>query len=197
MAPVVALEPLRSAVLGLAAAVVVLALLLLLQRTAAWVARSRANRRMPLLTRLVYEAVQRSPADVSALARLGRSDRRLVRSILLGLALDLRGDTGEALTEVYRRLGFLQQDLRGLGSWRAASRAGAAADLGVIRAREATTKLLQALDDRDVRVRQAAVWAVGQAGVAETLTALVRVLGDRNLLVAHRAQEVLDRKSTR
>ena len=191
MAPVVALEPLRSAVLGLAAAVVLLALFLMLQRAIAWVARSRSTRRVPMLTRLVYEAVQGAPADVSTLARLGRFDRRLVRSILLGLALDLRGDTGEALMDVYRQLGFLQQDLRALRSWRATRRAGAAADLGVIRAREATAKLLQAVHDRDVRVRQAAVWAVGQAGSAETLTGLVRVLGDKNLLVAHRAQEVL------
>jgi HEAT repeat protein len=191
MAPVVALEPLRSAVLGLAAAVVALALFLLLQRAAAWVAHSRSSRRMPLLTRLVYEAVQRSPADVTALARLGRSDRRLVRSILLGLALDLRGDTAEALTQVYRRLGFLQQDLRALRSWRAGRRAAAAADLGLIRATEATAKLLQAVHDGDVRVRQAAVWAVGQASVGEALSGLVRVLGDKNLLVAHRAQEVL------
>jgi HEAT repeat protein len=191
MATVVALEPLRSAVLGLAAAVLLLALFLVLQRSAASVADSRSRRRTPALTRLVYEAVQHAPVDATALARLGRSDRKLVRSIILALALDLRGDTGEALGEVYRALGCMKRDLHGLGSWRASRRAAAAADLGLIRAREATTRLLQAVYDRDQRVRQAAVWAVGQAGTAETLTHLVRVLGDKNLLVAHRTQEIL------
>lgn len=191
MTPVVTLGPLRNAVLGLAAAVLVLALSLFVQRGLSWVTRARSSRRTPHLTRMVYDAAQSVPANVSGLARLGRFDRRLVRSILLGLALDLRGDTGESLTELYRKLGFLKRDLRELGSWRASRRANAAADLGVIHGPEATGKLLQAVYDKDVRVRQAAVWAIGQTGDAATLSGLVRVLGDRNLLVAHRAQEVL------
>jgi len=191
MDPVVALEPLRNAVFALAAAVGALALFLLLQRSLAWITQRRAQRRVPLLTRLVYEAVQNEQVDSSALARLSGFDRRLVRSILLGLALDLRGDTGEALTELFRRLGFLRRDLARLRSWWAGRRANAAADLGLIKAREAAGKLLDALQDKDVRVRQAAVWALGQAGDASSLQRLVRVLGDRNLLVAHRAQEVL------
>jgi HEAT repeat protein len=56
---------------------------------------------------------------------------------------------------------------------------------------EANAKLLQAVHDRDVRVRQAAVWAMGQSGNAITLSGLIRLLGDRSLVVAHRAQEVL------
>jgi hypothetical protein len=107
MAPVVALDPLRNAVLGLAAAVLVLALVLVIQRGLAWIQSSRSGRRLPRLTRLVYEAVQSTPVDHSALGRLSRFDRGLVRSILLGLALDLRGDTGDALSELYRRLGFV------------------------------------------------------------------------------------------
>jgi HEAT repeat protein len=47
------------------------------------------------------------------------------------------------------------------------------------------------MDDGDVRVRQAAVWAIGQVGTAATLSGVVRLLGDRSLVVAHRAQEVL------
>jgi HEAT repeat protein len=54
--------------------------------------------------------------------------------------------------------------------------------------------LLKALTDRDVRVRQAAVWALGQIGTPETLSNLVRLLGDRNLIVAHRVQEVLSER---
>ena len=191
MAPVVALEPLRNGVLGLAGAVVLLALFLLFQRTLIFLSQARARRREPMLTRLIYDAVQSSPLTIQSLRRLSRADRWLVRSILLGLALDLRGDTGEAISQLYLQLGFAQKDLARLRSWRATVRANAAADMGVIHSAESTSALLAALNDADMRVRQAAVWAIGQIGTPATLQGLVRLLGDRNLAVAHRAQEVL------
>jgi hypothetical protein len=191
MAPVVALEPLRTGVLALAGAVIVLALFLLIERTVRLLVRVRINRREPDLARLVYQVVQSSPVDTSRFPRLGRFDRKLVRSILLGLALDLRGESAEAISDLYRQLGFLKKDLAMLRSWRATKRANAAADLGLTHCPEGTPALLQALQDDDVRVRQAAVWAIGQVGKASMLTGLVRLLGDRSLVVAHRAQEVL------
>ena len=194
MAPVVALEPLTNAVLGLAAAVLILAVLLLVQRSVVRLTRFRISRREPVMTRLVYDAVQTKPVKSGSMTRLSRFDRKLVRSILLGLALDLRGDTAEAISELYQHLGFLQRDLSRLKSWRASVRAGAAADLGLIHAPRAVPALLKALTDRDVRVRQAAVWALGQIGTPETLSNLVRLLGDRNLIVAHRVQEVLSER---
>lgn len=191
MAPVVALEPLRNSVLALAGVVFVLAVFLLLQRTWAAISARRRNRREPALGRLVYGVVQTSPVDTRAFRRLSRFDRRLVRSILLGLALDLRGDIGETIAELYRALGFVRKDLKRLRSRRAAVRAGAAADLGVIHIPDSIPALVQTLDDSDVRVRQAAVWAIGQVGTASALTGLVRLLGDPSLVVSHRAQEVL------
>ena len=191
MAPGVALEPLSNAVLGLAAAVIALAAFLLAQRSIVLVTQSRIAHREPLLTRRVYDVVQSSPIDPQPLARLGRFDRKLVRSILLRLALDLRGDTGDALSEAYRDLGFLRHDLSRMSSWRAATRANAAADLGLIHARDAIPVLMRALTDRDVRVRQAAVWSLGQVGDPATLGGLLRFLADRNVIVAHRVQEVL------
>jgi HEAT repeat protein len=191
MAPVVPLEPLRNAVLCLAGAVLLLALFLLLERGLALRAKTRAARRRPALTRLVYDAVQSSPVDARRLARLSRFDRKLIRSLLLELALDLRGETAEAISTLYRQLSFLRRDLRRMKSWRATTRANTAADLGLTHAHEATAVLLEAMDDGDVRVRQAAVWSVGQVGTAATLAGVVRLLGDRNLIVAHRAQEVL------
>jgi HEAT repeat protein len=50
---------------------------------------------------------------------------------------------------------------------------------------------MRALTDRDVRVRQAAVWSLGQVGDPATLGGLLRFLADRNVIVAHRVQEVL------
>jgi HEAT repeat protein len=191
MAPAVALEPLRNGVLALAGAVILLALFLLLDRGAAALRSRRTSRREPILSRLLFQAVQSSPVDAGDFLRLGRFDRRLVRSLLLGLALDLRGDTGDAIATLYRELGFLKNDLATLRSWRPSRRATAAADLGLIHSAETMPDLLRALQDSDVRVRQAAVWAIGQVGTPASLAGLVRLLGDRSLVVAHRAQEVL------
>ncbi len=191
MAPAVALEPLRNAVLALAGAVILLALFLLIQRSAAALGSLRTSRREPILSHLIFGAIQSSPVDASDFQRLSRFDRKLVRSTLLGLALDLRGDTGEAIATLYRELGFLRNDLARLRSWRPTRRANAAADLGLIQAQETLPALVRTLQDSDVRVRQAAVWAIGQVGTAGSLAGLVRLLGDRSLMVAHRAQEVL------
>lgn len=191
MIPVVALEPLKNGVLVLAGAVILLAMFLLVERSIAALVAARTGRRESRLSRLVYRAVQSSPVDTNDFRRLSGFDRKLVRSILLGLALDLRGDTGEAISDLYRKLGFIKRDLVRLKSWRVTSRANAAADLGLIHCPESMPALLEAVKDSDVRVRQAAVWAIGQVGTTDALAGLVRLLGDPSLLVAHRAQEVL------
>jgi HEAT repeat protein len=191
MAPVVALEPLQNAVLALAGAVILLSLLIMLQRGFALLVRIRVAKREPILTRLIYEAVHSTPFKPGRLHKLSRFDRQLLRSMLLGLALDLRGDTGEGISRLYRHLGLHRGDLNRLRSWRATVRAHAAADLGVIHVPESMPALLKALNDSDLRVRQAALWAIGRVGQPSTLQGLVRLLGDRNTMVAHRAREVL------
>jgi HEAT repeat protein len=191
MTAVLSLEPLRNGVLVLAGAVLLLTGMLLCKRVLAFLRESHIRRREPALIRLIYGAVQSTPVTLTPFENLRRRDRNLVRSILLGLALDLRGDTGEAISQLYIQLGLLRVDLQRLRSWRASTRAEAAADLGLIRSSEAAPALLKALHDDDVRVRQAAVWAIGQTGSPENLRLLVRLLGDRSLAVAHRAQEVL------
>ncbi|HEU5304025.1 MAG TPA: HEAT repeat domain-containing protein [Gemmatimonadales bacterium] len=191
MAPVVALEQMRNSVLGLATAVILLAVFLLFQRCVAAIAAARRNRREPGLSRLIYCAVQSSSADANDLRELGRFDRGLVRSMLLDLALDLKGDTSDAIARLYGELGFIRSDLKRLRSWRATTRAHAAADLGLIHSPESMPALADALNDSDTRVRQAAVWAIGQVGTAAALAELVPLLGDSSLPVAQRAQEVL------
>lgn len=191
MAPVVALEPLRNGVLVLAGAVLLLALFLVLERALAVIVHARTSRREPILIPLVYGALQSPSTMPGEFRRLSRFDRRLVRSILLGLALDLKGEAGDAIASLYRELGFLQADLKRLRSWRANRRASAAANLGLIHFPDAVPALLHAFSDSDVRVRQAAVWAVGQVGGAAALASVVRLLGDPSVVVAHRAQEVL------
>jgi HEAT repeat protein len=190
MPSVVALEPLRDAVLVLAGAIVLLSFALVIERGVSSRQKNRAGQKEVRLTELVYRATQGAPGIIE-LGRLSRFERRVMRGILLRLAPDLRGETGEAIAELYRRLGLLKGDLRHLRSWRATTRANAAADLGLIRAAEAIPALTKALDDSDVRVRRISVWALGQAGRADTLTTLIRVLGDSSVTVARRAQEVL------
>ena len=190
MAPVVPLEPLRLAVLVLAAAVVLLLIIIVLERTVAVLRSARSEQREAALTEKVCRAVE-DGANPSNLGKLSRADRRLVRRILLRLALDLRGDTGQAIASLYQGLGFLQQDLNRLRSWRATVRAGAAADLGLIPLQDSIPALTRVLRDPNVRVRQSAVWALGQVADQETLARLVPLLGDASRLVGRRAEEVL------
>jgi HEAT repeat protein len=191
MAPVVALEPLKNAVFVLAGAVLLLSLILLFERGVAAILRRRALRREPLLTRMVYRSIQARSGDALEFGSLSRHDRRLVRGILLRLALDLRGETGDNIATLYRRLGCLAADLKRLSSWRVSARANAVADLGLVRSTDTLPALLECLEDRDVRVRQTAVWAVGQAGRPENLAALIPLLGDPSRVVARRVEEVL------
>jgi HEAT repeat protein len=191
MAPVLALEPLRTSVLALAFAVMMLAFFIVIERAIAALARRRAGRREPTLLRRVYGALESTPVNAGHFKRLDRFDRKLVRSILLSLALDLRGQAGEAIATLYGELGFIDGDLARLRSRRATTRASAAGDLGLIRFSGAVPALLEAFNDSDVRVRQAAVWAVGRAGGQAALHSVVRLLGDPSQAVAQRAQEVL------
>jgi HEAT repeat protein len=149
------------------------------------------QRRGAELAPLVYEAIQDTAVPHAFPGKLPRFDRQVVRGILLRLALDLRGDTGERITSLYQGLGLLQADQARLRSWSASRRARAAVDLGLIRAGQALPALGRALDDGDTRVRQAAAWAVGQVADPEGLLVLIRLLGDPSTVVARRAQEVL------
>jgi HEAT repeat protein len=191
MVPVVTLDLLRTGVLALGGAVFMLALVIVLARSVAALIGLRTSQREPILTRRVHLVLENTPVNGREFQRLSRFDRSLVRSILLGLALDLRGETADAIATLYRELGFLEKDLARLNSRRATTRASAAGDLGLIRFAGAVPALLRAFDDPDVRVRQAAVWAVGRVGGQAALHALIRLLADPSRAVAQRAQEVL------
>jgi HEAT repeat protein len=186
----VEVKPLMDAVFVLAGALLLLALTLLVERGVSAVQATRACRKEVVLTGLLQQALQGTPGIIHVGA-LSKFELRLARGILLRLAPDLRGEAADAIAELYRRMGFLQDDLARLRSWRPMTRANAAADLGVAGAAEAVPALSRSLDDRDVRVRQAVVWALGQTGELGTLTNMVRLLGDPHIRVARRAQEVL------
>src|SRR6478672_7151217 len=121
MAPMLALELLKSCVLVLASAVLALAGVLCIVRSFGTLAAARARRRESHLTRLIYDAIQNGVVIANELRTLGWLDRKLIRSILLQLALDVPGC--EAIGALYIELGFAAKDLARLRSRRAFARA--------------------------------------------------------------------------
>jgi HEAT repeat protein len=190
MAHAVPLDLLTVVVAALAAAVLAFLIVLLVERGIAARRAGRAERREAKLTDRIHRVIQNN-GDLSNFGKLSRFDRRVMRGMLLRLAIDLRGDAGEVIASLYQRLGFLDRDIKRLRSWRGTVRANAAADLGVIQSPEAVSALTRLLGDENVRVRQTAVWALGQTGGRDTLIGLVRLLGDSSRIVGRRVEEVL------
>src|SRR5262249_26134783 len=143
--------PAYSLVLGIVAAmcalIALLVLLLVVQRVVASIASAHVRGRETALTPFVLRALE-SPAAVPKLRRALRPfDRLVVRTMLLRLALDLRGDESRAIADLYRELGLLDTEIRALGSWRARRRAAAAANLATLRMPRIQRQLIRALDD--------------------------------------------------
>lgn len=178
-------------VLTLFAVVLLLFAFLQVQRAVASLIAAHAARRRAVLSPLVHAALDDPAAAARLSDALRRGDRPILRDLLLHLALDLRGEEGEAIAPLYRDMGFLEPELARLQGRNARSRAAAAADLGALRIRQALPALRRALEDRDTHVRIAAVRAVGELGDRADLAELVQRLGDRSSVVAGRAQEVL------
>ena len=109
-----------SAIIGL------VFVLLIAQRVLTSLVSGYARRRERVLTPWLLRALD-SPAAIPPLRRVLRLfDRLIVRTVLLRLALDLRGEESRAIAELYRELGLLDDELRALSAWRAGRRAAAA-----------------------------------------------------------------------
>jgi len=178
-------------VVATAALVALLFVLLMVQRGLAALASAHVRRREAALGPLLFEAFE-SP---EALARLRRAlrplDRLVLRTMLLRLALDLRGDESSTIADLHRAFGLVDAELRGLGSWRARRRAAAAANLATLRMPGIQHQLVHALDDPDRRVRVALIRAIGEVGDRQALVALVGRLGERSPMVARQVEQVL------
>ena len=149
------------------------------------------RRREAALTPLIHHALS-DPARVLAL-RLGlrRGDGRIVREILLHLALDLRGEEAARIARLFRDLGLLDVETARLRSRLLRRRVAAAATLGILRVPGTFGALLPALADRHPQARIAAVRALGDLGTREALGAFIPILGDPNITVARQAQDIL------
>lgn len=176
---------------AMAALVALLFVLLLAQRGLASLASGHVGRREAALRPLLFEALEEAGAVPGLRRALRPFDRFVLRTMLLRLALDLRGDESRAIADLYRDLGLLAAELRALGSWRVRRRAAAAANLATLRMPGIQRRLVRALDDPDRTVRVALIRAIGEIGDRHALVALVRRLGERSPTVVRQVEQVL------
>ena len=188
-------EPAYSLVLLVVAAmgalVLVVFVLLLAQRAVASIVSAHLRRREAALGPVLLRALH-SPVAIPRLRRALRPfDRYVIRTMLLRLALDLRGEEARGIADLYRELGLLDAELDALASWRARRRAAAAANLATLRMPRIQRQLIRALGDPARTVRIALIRALGEIGDRQALLALIRRLGERSPTVVRQVEEVL------
>jgi HEAT repeat protein len=191
MLPAPAYSLLLVIVAAMGALIALLFLLLLVQRGIASLVAAHVRRREAALRPVLFEALEDPAAATRLRGALRRLDRPVLRTMLLQLALDLRGHEARALADLYRAVGLLAVELRGLGSWRVRRRAAAAANLATLRMPRIQRRLLRALDDPDRRVRIALIRALGEIGDRRALTTLIDRLGERSPTVVRQVEQVL------
>jgi HEAT repeat protein len=188
-------EPAYSVVLWIVAAMAALVLsiflLLILQRVLASLVAAHVKRREAALTPLLLRAVDSREALRPLRQALRPFDPFVLRGMLLQLALDLRGDESRAIAALYRELGLLDAELRALRGWRARRRAAAASNLATLRMPRTQRELIRRLDDPDRSVRIALIRALGEIGDRRALVTLVRRLGERSPTVVRQVEQVL------
>jgi HEAT repeat protein len=147
--------------------------------------------------RALLPLVLRSIGDASAVPALRQSlrlfDLRIVRDLLMQLAIDLRVEDAPAVACLCDQLGLLEPEIRSLFALRSRTRRRAAANLGLLRPLAAVEPLLDLLDDRHINVRLAAIDALADIGDDLGLVALIPLLEDDEPAIAGRALEALCR----
>jgi HEAT repeat protein len=188
-------EPAYSLVLVVVAAMSALIGLafvaMIAQRVLASLVSGYARRRERVLMPWLLRALE-SPDAIPPLRRVLRHfDRLIVRTVLLRLALDLRGEESRAIAELYRELGLLDDELRALSARRAGRRAAAASNLATLRMPRIQRRLVRALDDPERRVRIALIRALGEIGDRQALLELIPRLGEKSPTVVRQVEQVL------
>jgi HEAT repeat protein len=165
--------------------------LMIVQRVLTSLVSGYAQGRERVLTPWILRALESSDALAPLRRVLRPFDRVVVRSLLLRLALDLRGEESQAIAELYRELGLLDDELQALSAWRAGRRAAAASNLATLRMPRVQRQLVRALDDPERRVRIAMIRALGEIGDQQALLALIPRLGERSPTVVRQVEQVL------
>jgi HEAT repeat protein len=188
---VIPFELVLAFVLALAVGVGLLFCFLILQREVMTAVAAYTRRREAALTPLIHRALSDAASVLALRLALRRGDARIVREILLHLALDLRGEEAVRIARLFRELGLLDVEIGRLRSRFRTRRVEAAATLGILRVPGTFAALLPALADRHAQVRIAVVRALGDLGTREALGAIIPVLGDSSITVARQAQDIL------
>ena len=191
MLPAPAYKIVLLVVAVMAAVVALLFVLLLVQRGLATLVSTHVRRREAALRPLLFAALENRPAVWRLRGTLRPFDLHVIRTMLLQLALDLRGDESRAIADLYRELGLFDAELQALSAWRARRRAAAAANLATLRMPRIQRELIRRLDDPDRSVRIALIRALGEIGDRYALVTLVRRLGERSPTVVRQVEQVL------
>lgn len=120
------------------------------------------------------------PTDIGHLQQaVDKRDRQVVREKLLRQSEQLKGIDKDHMTDVFERLGFVEQEIAALASGRWWRRLEAAVNPGNMHSQEAVQPLIAAVQDSDEDVRLAAVRSLGQLGSAQGLRVLLDALEDQ------------------
>ena len=104
--------------------------------------------------------------DINAFSR--RSHRQALKRVMLGTSRELVGETLARLTQAFQIFGFVDEELRDLGSRRWWVQAKACRNLSLMHAEDATSDLVILLNDDEEDVRtEAAMALVNIAGVKD------------------------------
>ena len=132
------------------------------------------------------------PTDIGYLQRaVDTRDRRTVRDKLLRQSEQLKGIDKDHMTDVFQRLGLVDQEIDALASNKWWRRLEAAVNLGNMRSQEAVRPLTAAVQDSNEDVRLAAVRSLGQLGTAQGLRVLLDALEDESQWTPAKILEIL------
>ena len=132
------------------------------------------------------------PTDIAHLQQAVKTkDRQTVLEKLLQQSAQLKGMDKDHMTDVFQRLGFVQESIGALNSrdwWR---RREAAVDLGNMHSQDAVQPLVSAVQDSNEDVRLAAVTSLGRLGAARGLGVLLDALEDGDRWTPAKILEIL------
>ncbi|MCH7737984.1 MAG: HEAT repeat domain-containing protein [Chloroflexi bacterium] len=180
------------AAIALLQAIVVLAVFsLLIERLARNFYAKRSEARLKDYERHILGLLV-DPTDIGRLQQaVDAGDRTFVREKLLQQSEQLKGIDKEHMTDVFLRLGFVEQEIGALksrGWWR---RLEAAVNLGNMASQDAVRPLIDAAKDVNEDVRLAAVTSLGRLGTAEGLGVLLDALEDGDQWTPAKILEIL------
>lgn len=126
----------------------------------------------------VFEEYLRGPVETlpASFFRLRWPLRRLLQYMIIRRSFG-KTDTGRArIAEAYDQLGFINVDLRRLGSWFWWVRAEGARCLGQMKSRKAKPALLRGLQDPVLEVKLLCAWSLGRIGDPDSIRPSIEAL---------------------